>query len=45
MAQCALASIQGTLLEVRGIGPWSVDMFAMFGMGHLDIFLLAIWDL
>ena len=26
------------LLEVRGIGPWSVDMFAMFGMGHLDIF-------
>ena len=26
------------LLQVRGIGPWSVDMFAMFGLGNPDIF-------
>ena len=26
------------LLQVKGIGPWSVDMFAMFGIGHPDIF-------
>ena len=26
------------LLQVKGIGTWSVDMFAMFGIGHMDIF-------
>jgi DNA-3-methyladenine glycosylase II len=26
------------LLSVRGIGPWSVDMYAMFGLGRPDIF-------
>lgn len=26
------------LLQVRGIGPWSVDMYAMFGLGRKDVF-------
>ena len=27
-----------TLLQIRGIGPWSVDMYAMFGLGLEDVF-------
>lgn len=27
-----------TLLEVRGIGPWSCEMLLMFSLGHEDIF-------
>lgn len=26
------------LLQVRGIGPWSVDMFLIFCLGRLDVF-------
>lgn len=26
------------LLKIRGIGPWSVDMYAMFGLGMADVF-------
>lgn len=26
------------LLQVRGIGPWSADMYAMFGLGLNDVF-------
>ena len=26
------------LLQIRGIGPWSVDMYAMFGLGLPDVF-------
>lgn len=26
------------LLSIRGIGPWSVDMFFIFGLGRLDVF-------
>ena len=26
------------LLQIRGIGPWSVDMYAMFGLGNSDVF-------
>lgn len=26
------------LLEVKGIGPWTVDMFAIFGLGEHDVF-------
>jgi DNA-3-methyladenine glycosylase II len=35
--------IRGCLLEVKGIGPWSVDMFMMFGLGRTDI--LPVGDL
>ena len=31
-------SCRTALLQVKGIGPWSVDMFAMFGIGNVDIF-------
>ena len=27
-----------TLLSLQGIGPWSADMYAMFGLGMQDIF-------
>ena len=29
---------RSTLLEIKGIGPWSVDMYAMFGLGMADVF-------
>ena len=29
---------RATLLELKGIGPWSVDMYAMFGLGMADVF-------
>ena len=32
------AEIRPRLLEVRGIGPWSCDMFAMFGLALPDVF-------
>lgn len=31
------------LTAVRGIGPWTVDMFLMFGLGRLDV--LPVGDL
>ena len=29
---------RASLLKIRGIGPWSVDMYAMFGLGMADVF-------
>ena len=29
---------RATLLDLKGIGPWSVDMYAMFGLGMADVF-------
>ena len=29
---------RSTLLQIKGIGPWSVDMYAMFGLGMADVF-------
>ena len=26
------------LLQIKGLGPWSCDMFGMFGLGDLDLF-------
>lgn len=37
------AEIAAMLLPVRGIGPWSVDMFLMFALVRLDI--LPVGDL
>jgi 3-methyladenine DNA glycosylase/8-oxoguanine DNA glycosylase len=31
------ADVSAMLLPIRGIGPWSVDMFAMFGLGRPDV--------
>ncbi len=31
------AAVRAMLLPIRGIGPWSVDMFAMFGLCRPDV--------
>ena len=31
------ATIHDTLTRIKGIGPWSVDMFLMFGQGRPDV--------
>lgn len=31
------ASIRDTLIALKGIGPWTAEMFMMFGLGHLDV--------
>lgn len=38
-----VASMRQALLEVKGLGPWSVDMFSMFHLGHADC--LPVGDL
>ncbi len=35
-------AIRTQLTEIKGIGPWTVDMFLMFGMGRPDV--LAVGD-
>ena len=30
--------VRTSLLSIKGVGPWSVDMFAMFGLGLTDVF-------
>ena len=37
------AEVAAMLLPVRGIGPWSVDMFLMFALGRPDV--LPVGDL
>jgi len=32
------ADVRTILLELKGIGPWSVDMYAMFGLAMADVF-------
>jgi DNA-3-methyladenine glycosylase II len=31
-------AVKSELTEVRGIGPWTADMFLMFGLGREDVF-------
>ena len=38
------STCRAQLLKVKGIGPWSVDMFAMFGIGNPTSLLQEIWD-
>ena len=30
-------SIRETLIALKGIGPWTAEMFMIFGLGHLDV--------
>ncbi len=30
--------VAAELTEIRGVGPWTVDMFLMFGLGRPDVF-------
>jgi DNA-3-methyladenine glycosylase II len=32
------AAVGDELGEIRGVGPWTVDMFLMFGLGRPDVF-------
>lgn len=32
-----------SLTRVKGIGPWSVDMFAMFNLGRPDVLPVGDW--
>jgi DNA-3-methyladenine glycosylase II len=43
LAAATDAEIAAMLLPVRGIGPWSVDMFLMFALARLDV--LPVGDL
>jgi DNA-3-methyladenine glycosylase II len=36
-------AIRSDLTAIKGIGPWSADMFLMFGLGRLDV--LPVGDL
>jgi DNA-3-methyladenine glycosylase II len=31
------ATVREQLTEIKGIGPWSADMFLMFGLGRADV--------
>jgi len=31
-------AVEGRLLGIRGFGPWSVEMFRIFQLGHRDVF-------
>jgi DNA-3-methyladenine glycosylase II len=31
------ATIRETLVALKGIGPWTAEMFMIFGLGHLDV--------
>ena len=38
MTQTSPSSWRKELLQIKGLGPWSCDMFGMFGLGDLDVF-------
>ncbi|GIR92187.1 MAG: hypothetical protein CM15mP93_03740 [Thiotrichaceae bacterium] len=35
-------SVISELTKIRGIGPWTAEMFLMFGLKRKDVFRLAI---
>lgn len=41
MARLSPAEIQERLCQVRGVGPWTVEMLLMFYLGHPDILPLG----
>ena len=38
LTQLTSSEWRSELLQIKGLGPWSCDMFGMFGLGDLDIF-------
>ena len=34
-------AVYNMLIKVKGIGPWTIDMFLMFSLGRLDVFPLG----
>ena len=43
LAKMADADVATTLRSIKGLGPWSVDMVLIFGLGRLDV--LPVGDL
>ena len=41
LAQSSDNEVTKTLRALPGIGPWTIDMFLMFSLGHLDILPLG----
>ena len=41
MARLDNAQVFEALTVLRGIGPWTVDMFLMFSLGRLDVLPLG----
>ena len=44
--------VTDALIQLKGIGPWTIEMFLIFGMGHLDVWSpgdlglkKAVWSL
>jgi DNA-3-methyladenine glycosylase II len=33
-----IETIESQLLKIKGIGPWTVEMFLIFSLGHEDVF-------
>jgi DNA-3-methyladenine glycosylase II len=38
LAEKDAETIRAYLLPIKGVGPWTVDMFMMFSLGHEDVF-------
>lgn len=38
LRQAPSANVIKTLTEVPGIGPWTAEIYAMFSLGHADVF-------
>lgn len=52
LASSSDVEITQTLIQLKGIGPWTIEMFLIFGMGHLDVWSpgdlglkKAVWSL
>ena len=52
LAKSTDVEITKSLIQLKGIGPWTVEMFLIFGMGHLDVWSpgdlglkKAVWSL
>jgi 3-methyladenine DNA glycosylase/8-oxoguanine DNA glycosylase len=37
------AEVMHQLMGVKGIGRWTAEMFLIFALGRLDVFLWTIW--
>ena len=37
IATCEDDELREQLVSIKGIGPWTVDMFLMFGLGRMDV--------
>lgn len=38
LSQMSSEDVVKTLIKVKGIGPWTAEIYAMFSLGHADVF-------